>query len=169
LQFQLDAFRIANDELTNLIADYPSWLCDDDGREITDFIGLDEGARNSFLSMTRREGGIKVELALTSRANVASLQDEVRAALAPACVRLSGRALSPWIRKLPHLRDKLEVELSGEILAEGSNEEITFYGKSDCWNLKETDSGVAVMTKNSFRPNQLPKGAIATAPQFRED
>jgi hypothetical protein len=73
LQFQLDAFRIANDELTNLIADYPSWLCDDDGREITDFIGLDERARNSFLSMTRREGGIKVELVTSSPKTVAVL------------------------------------------------------------------------------------------------
>ena len=39
-------------------------------------------------------------------------------------------------RKLPHLRDKQKVELSGRILAGGSNEEITIYGKPDCWDIE---------------------------------
>lgn len=39
-------------------------------------------------------------------------------------------------RKLPPLRDKQEVELSGRILAGGSNEEIEIYGKSDCWDIE---------------------------------
>lgn len=39
-------------------------------------------------------------------------------------------------RKLPHLRDKQRVELSGRILLGGSNEEIAIYGKSDCWDIE---------------------------------
>jgi hypothetical protein len=34
------------------------------------------------------------------------------------------------------LRDKQEVELSGRILAGGSNEEIAIYGKLDCWDIE---------------------------------
>jgi hypothetical protein len=45
LHLQLDAVGIVKDELTNLIANYPIWLCGHDGREITDFIGLDEDTK----------------------------------------------------------------------------------------------------------------------------
>ncbi len=41
-------------------------------------------------------------------------------------------------RKLPPLRDKQKVELSGRILAGGSNEEIAIYGKPDCWDIKRS-------------------------------
>ena len=40
------------------------------------------------------------------------------------------------MRKLPLLIDKQKVELSGRILAGGSNEEIEVYGKSDCWDIE---------------------------------
>jgi hypothetical protein len=40
------------------------------------------------------------------------------------------------LRKLPQLRDKQEVEFSGRILAGGSHEEITIYGKPDCWDIE---------------------------------
>lgn len=46
------------------------------------------------------------------------------------------RSMPPPSRKLPHLRDKQRVELSGRILPGGSNEEITIYGKSDCWDIE---------------------------------
>ena len=39
-------------------------------------------------------------------------------------------------RKLPLLVDKQKVELSGRILAGGSNEEIAIYGKPDCWDIE---------------------------------
>jgi hypothetical protein len=39
-------------------------------------------------------------------------------------------------RKLPLLIDKQKVELSGRILAGGSNEEIAIYGKPDCWDIE---------------------------------
>ena len=42
-------------------------------------------------------------------------------------------------RKLPSLRDKQEVELSGKILAGGSNEEISIYGKPDCWDIEGSE------------------------------
>ena len=35
------------------------------------------------------------------------------------------------LRKLPHIGDRRQVELSGRILAGGSHEDVTFYGKSD--------------------------------------
>ena len=36
----------------------------------------------------------------------------------------------------PSKVDNSEVELSGRILAGGSNEEIEVYGKSDCWDIE---------------------------------
>jgi hypothetical protein len=43
---------------------------------------------------------------------------------------------SQFLRKLPLLVDKQKVELSGRILAGGSNEEIAIYGKPDCWDIE---------------------------------
>ena len=43
-------------------------------------------------------------------------------------------ALAP--RKLPPLRDKQRVELSGRILAGGSNETITIYRNPDYWDIE---------------------------------
>ncbi len=77
MQFQLDAFRIVKDELTNLIADYPIWLCDDDGREITDFIGLDEHAKKLVFVHAKMGGRDKSGTGFY----VKNLQDVARGAL----------------------------------------------------------------------------------------
>ncbi|PTC00789.1 hypothetical protein C9975_05635 [Thalassospira xiamenensis] len=40
-----DSDQIDNDRLANAIKAFPIWLCDDDGREVADFIGLDPDAK----------------------------------------------------------------------------------------------------------------------------
>jgi hypothetical protein len=75
---QLGAAGIAEDALTRAIDDYPIWLCDDDNREITDFIGLDEDKKRIVFAHAKvgkqEEGGTGF--------NVSSLQDVGRQALA---------------------------------------------------------------------------------------
>jgi hypothetical protein len=65
---QLETAAITDDDLTRAIADYPIWLCDDDNRETTDFIGLDEDAKKIVFVHAKMgkqdEGGT----GLTSRA-----------------------------------------------------------------------------------------------------
>nr|WP_286189378.1 DEAD/DEAH box helicase family protein [Labrenzia sp. R5_0] len=46
---QRDAAGIAEDELTRAIEDIPIWLCDDDGQEVADFIGIDPALKKFVL------------------------------------------------------------------------------------------------------------------------
>jgi hypothetical protein len=58
--------------------------------------------------------------------------------LSSACSRTACFSVDPPQRKLPLLRDKQGEEFSGRILPEESNEEITIYGKPNCWNIEES-------------------------------
>lgn len=75
---QLAAAGIADDYLIRAISDCPIWLCDDDHREITDFIGIDVGKKRIVFAHAKmgkqREGGTGF--------NVTSFQDVGRQALA---------------------------------------------------------------------------------------
>jgi hypothetical protein len=89
---QLDAAGIAADALTHAIADYPIWLCDDDNREITDFIGLDEDAKKivfAHAKMGKQDKG-------GTGFSVTSLQDVGRQALASLAFISRGESSPVW-------------------------------------------------------------------------
>jgi superfamily II DNA or RNA helicase len=89
---QLEAAGIIADELTHAIACYPIWLCDDDNREITDFIGFDEDAKKIVFAHAKMgkqdEGGTGF--------NVTSLQEVGRQALASLAFISRGVSSPIW-------------------------------------------------------------------------
>jgi hypothetical protein len=89
---QLEAAGIIADQLTRDIAKYPIWLCDDDNREITDFIGLDEDSKKIVFAHAKmgaqNEGGTGF--------NVSSLQEVGRQALASLAFISRGEASPVW-------------------------------------------------------------------------
>jgi hypothetical protein len=91
---KLNAIGIADDELTQAIAAYPIWLCDDDTRETMDFVGIDEGQRKIVFvhaKMGKQEGD-------GSGFNVTSLQDVRRQALASLAFISRGEPSPVWTK-----------------------------------------------------------------------
>lgn len=91
-EHQLAAAGIAEDNLTGAIAAYPIWLCDDDNREITDFIGLDEETKKIvFVHAKMGEQG-----EAGTGFNVTSLQEVGRQALASLAFISRSEASPVW-------------------------------------------------------------------------
>ena len=89
---QLDAYGIPTDSLTDAISSFPIWLCDDDTREITDFIGIDEDARR-LVFVHAKKGGLG---ARGTGFNVPSLQEVGRQALASLGFMSRGVSSPTW-------------------------------------------------------------------------
>lgn len=89
---QRGANEIVDDELTAAIESLPVWLCDDDNREVADFIGISPGAKKMVLVHAKvgnqEEGGHGF--------NVGGLQDVGRQALASLGFVSRGQPSSVW-------------------------------------------------------------------------
>jgi hypothetical protein len=91
---KLSAIGIADDELTQAIAAYPIWLCDDDTRETMDFVGIDEGQRKIvFVHAKMGKAGWG-----GSGFNVTSLQDVGRQTLASLAFISRGEPSPVWTK-----------------------------------------------------------------------
>jgi hypothetical protein len=92
---RLDEIGVVNDELTGAIANYPIWLCDDDTREITDFIGIEEASKK--LVFVHAKMGEQGEAG--TGFNVSSLQEVGRQALASLAFISRGEPSPVWTRE----------------------------------------------------------------------
>lgn len=89
---QRGANDIADDELTGALESFPVWLCDDDNREVADFIGINPATKKMVLVHAKvgrqEEGGHGF--------NVGGLQDVGRQALASLGFISRGQPSSVW-------------------------------------------------------------------------
>lgn len=92
---QLAANGIVNDELTAAIESIPYWLCDDDSREVADFIGIDPGARKIVFVHAK----IGNQVGSGTGFNVSGLQDVGRQALASLGFISRGEPSTVWTPK----------------------------------------------------------------------
>lgn len=89
---QREVNLISDDELTNAIESIPIWLCDDDNREVADFIGLNPARKKIVFVHAKvgkqEDGG--------QGFNVGGLQDVGRQALASLGFMSLGRPSNDW-------------------------------------------------------------------------
>lgn len=104
---------IGDDDLTAAIEAFPIWLCDDDGQEVADFIGLDPDAKKMVL--VHAKVGKQGERGRGF--NVGGLQEVGRQALASLSFISLGRPSSAWTSE----RWQANVRANTVTLADRSN------------------------------------------------
>jgi hypothetical protein len=89
---QLARLRIARDPLIKAIQDFPIWVCDDDSREITDFIGIND-ADKKLVFVHAKVGQLG---AGGTGFSITNLQEVGRQALASLAFICRGEPSSVW-------------------------------------------------------------------------